>query len=108
MTNQRDKIAALLEQLTQQLKGLGLWQDQAPSMQALSSTQPFCLDTLELPQWLQFIFIEKISALLASGNALPASCNITPYAEEYFRGNDLPTQGLIDCLKQIDTAFAEA
>ena len=38
------------------LRDLGLWSDARPEPEALASTMPFCYDTLELEQWLQFIF----------------------------------------------------
>jgi uncharacterized protein YqcC (DUF446 family) len=31
-----------------------------PSTEALASDQPFCVDTLTLPRWLQFIFLPTL------------------------------------------------
>lgn len=108
MNNQRTAIAVLLFKLESEMRQLQLWQNQSPSKQALASTQPFALDTLEFHQWLQFVFIKKISQSLDSGGALPQRCDIAPYAEEYFRGTDMPVEALLACLRQIDAAFNHA
>lgn len=49
------RVLALLSELEDELRQLGWWEQQAPSAQALQSQQPFCVDTLEFSQWLQWI-----------------------------------------------------
>ena len=49
----RTEIAEVLIDIEAQLRQLGLWDKIPPSTEALASTQPFCVDTLTLPQWLQ-------------------------------------------------------
>ncbi|MBX2859429.1 MAG: YqcC family protein [Cellvibrionaceae bacterium] len=107
MNKQRAAIAVLLFKLETELRELQLWQNQPPSKEALASTQPFCLDTLELHQWLQFVFIKRISQLLDSGGALPNRCDITPYAEEYWPSSDSSFESLLSCLRQLDAAFVD-
>lgn len=85
-----------------EMRRLRYWQDIPPSAQDLSSQLPFCCDTLEFPQWLQFIFLRKMHALLDSGASLPTACSIAPYAEEYFNQTDKDTDELLSHLLAVD------
>lgn len=80
----------------------GLWQSELPSPEALASTQPFAIDTLTLPQWLQFIFIPKMRALLETGASIPSGFAITPYAEEFFKLELAQRAPLLAVLRSID------
>jgi len=79
----------------------------SPAYRFGNSTQPFCLDTLVFNEWLQFVFIEKIRALIKNGQALPVNCAIAPYGEEFFRGQSLDVAGLLGVLTAIDKLFSE-
>ncbi len=72
----RTEIAEVLIDIEAQLRQLGLWQRIPPSTEALASTEPFCVDTLTLPQWLQFVFIPTIYRMLEAGEPLPERCGI--------------------------------
>ena len=95
-------IAELLIDIEAELRQLGLWDRLPPSPEALASDQPFSIDTLTLPQWLQFIFLPTIYRLLEEGQPLPARCGIAPMAEEYFRGLGLASTSLEQALSKID------
>ncbi len=71
------------------------------------SDQPFAIDTLTLPQWLQFIFLPTMYSLLETGDALPTQCGITPAAEEFFRGSRQPVTPLLVALKRVDSLLSE-
>jgi uncharacterized protein YqcC (DUF446 family) len=100
-------VAEVLIDIEAQLRQLGQWDKIPPSEQALVSEQPFCVDTLTLPQWLQFIFLPAIYQILESEQALPQRCGIVPIAEEYFRGTGLPSDNLLDALSRIDELLTE-
>ena len=95
-------IAELLIDIEAELRQLGLWDRQPPSPEALASDQPFSIDTLTLPQWLQFIFLPTIYRLLEEGQPLPQRCGIAPMAEEYFRGLGMASAALERALLQVD------
>ncbi|MCX4026325.1 YqcC family protein [Endozoicomonas sp. SM1973] len=78
-----DHISALLIELEQELQHLSMWESIPPSVDALASTEPFCIDTLALNQWLQWIFIPRLRALIEGGLPLPLNCSILPIAEEF-------------------------
>ncbi len=96
------QISEILIDIEAQLRQLGLWDRIPPSSQALASKEPFCVDTLTLPQWLQFVFIPTLYQMIEDEVALPERCGITPMAEEFFRGSDLPIQELLMALEKID------
>jgi uncharacterized protein YqcC (DUF446 family) len=96
------EVAALLIDIEAQLRQLGLWERQSPPPEALASDQPFSVDTLTLPQWLQFIFLPTLYRLLAQGEPLPGRCGIAPMAQEYFRGLALPSATLEETLLKMD------
>lgn len=95
-------VAALLIDIESELRRMNLWQSDSPGAAALASVQPFAMDTLTLPQWLQFVFIPRMYVLVESGDALPEKCGIAPMAEEYLRGGTHTAAALIDALERMD------
>ena len=101
------EIAEVLIDIEAQLRQLGLWDKIPPSSEALASTQPFCVDTLSLPQWLQFVFLPTLYGMMEAGEALPDRCGIAPMAEEYFKGSGLGADALIGSLVEIDDLLSK-
>ncbi len=97
-----DDVATLLLQLEAELRRMQLWEEQQPPAELLVSTEPFCVDTLSLPQWLQFVFLPRMTELIDGARPLPDQCGIAPMAEEYFRGGDYTAGELIKLLVDID------
>ena len=102
----RTEIAEVLIDIEAQLRQLGMWDRIPPSTEALASTQPFCVDTMTLPQWLQFVFLPTIYRMLEEEQALPERCGIAPMAEEFFKGSGLATAELIGALEKVDTLLS--
>jgi uncharacterized protein YqcC (DUF446 family) len=96
------EIAELLIDIEAQLRQLNQWDRVPPSAEALASQEPFSVDTLTLPQWLQFIFLPTLYQMLEEGQPLPQRCGIAPMAEEYFRGTGLRSGELVVALMRID------
>lgn len=95
-------LASALIDIEFELRRLGLWQEEAPSEQALASEQPFCVDTLDLNQWLQFVFLPKMHHLVEHELPLPGECGIAPMAEEVYQSRELEMAGLMAQLRQLD------
>ncbi len=102
MTERSTQVAHCLLAIEMELRELGYWQDTQLEAAAYASEMPFCHDTMELPQWLQFVFIRRMQMLLESASPLPGNCAITPYAEEYFQPSGERTQALLALLEEID------
>lgn len=102
------QIATLLDDLETELRRLNLWSDVPPSAEALASTAPFAVDTLSLPQWLQWIYIQRLRALLEADRALPCGALVKPYADQYFdQQPDLPAHQLLHIIDCIDEALGK-
>lgn len=86
-----------LQQLQRAMQELDLWQSFPPPEHAFASTEPFALDTMTAGEWLQWIFIPRMYALLESGAPLPTQIAISPYVEEALKETD----GLIRLLRPL-------
>ncbi|KAA8996208.1 YqcC family protein [Affinibrenneria salicis] len=100
------QIRASLLAIEQAMRDIALWQTQPPAGEAFASSEPFCIDTLRPEQWLQWVLLPRMHALLDSGAALPARFVITPYFEEALEGDAAGLARLLAHLRQLDTFFA--
>lgn len=96
------EAASLLIDIEAELRRLQLWDKEAPSAEALASTEPFCVDTLSFTQWLQFVFLPRMHSLLDIEQLPPGRCEIQPLAEQYFAETGLPANGLIAVIGRFD------
>lgn len=96
------EIASLLIDIEAELRRLRLWDAEPPTPEALASTEPFCVDTLSFPQWLQFIFLPRMHALVAAQQLPPGRCEIRPLAEQYFNGGKLDVLALLRAIGALD------
>ena len=103
----RTEIAEVMIDIEAQLRQLGQWDKIPPSSEALASQEPFCVDTLTLPQWLQFVFLPTLYRMLEDEQALPCRCGIAPMAEEFFRGSGLAVNDLAAALLRIDELLSQ-
>lgn len=95
-------LADVLLELERELRALGLWSPQPPSTADLSSQEPFCLDTLDFEQWLQWVFIPRMAAIIEAGGSMPPGCNIQPMAEESLAHLGRRRHELLSILGRID------
>ena len=102
MGNLEHRVADLILEMEREMRALGLWETTAPPPAALRSAQPFSIDTLGFTQWLQWVFIPRIAALLEQGEPLPRNCAIAPLAETVFEELDVDTMRLLALLRLID------
>jgi uncharacterized protein YqcC (DUF446 family) len=101
------EVIAQLVELENDLKYFGLWSLDTPSTEALASTQPFCIDTLSLPQWLQFVFLPRMYQLVDQQAPLPRQCGIAPMAEEYFKSINISAERIIERLQYVDVVLSK-
>lgn len=102
MNELRVAVAETLMDIEKELRELRLWDAEMISEEALASEQPFAVDTMTFPQWLQFIFLPRMYFMLEQQLQLPGNCGIAPMAEEYFSVLNLPSLTLILHLQKID------
>ena len=106
MSDKELRVAELLIDLESCLRNLQCWDRESPSPSSLASVEPFCVDTMEFCQWLQWIFIPRIYGMIDSGCPLPAQCNIAPMGEEWAAMRGLAAGGLIALLQRLDEALS--
>lgn len=80
---------ALLE-LEASMKAADLWRMPTPDADAFESVQPFCIDTMSLPQWIRFVFIARLNALIEANAAMPAKCEVAPAVAAYLQQEKTP------------------
>lgn len=101
-SSQIAEVADSLLRIEMQLRQIGVWEKEVPPPEAFDSTQPFCIDTLEFTQWLQFVFVARLKILIEDDRSLPSVSGIAPMAEEHFRGRPESGEGLIRELEVMD------
>lgn len=105
------RLSALADQLLmieRELRVLGMWSSEAPSAEALASQQPFCVDTLDFEEWLQWLFLPRMKQLLEAAGRLPAASGIRPMAEERYKGRELEVKALLMALGEFDRLIGSA
>ena len=75
------QLAELLLLIERELQVLGWWSAQQPDAVALASPEPFCVDTLSFEEWLQWIFLPRMKAIIEQGGQLPAVSGVTQMGE---------------------------
>lgn len=107
MTHKHIAVAEILIDIEKELRELRLWEFEAPSQAALESIQPFAIDTLNFPQWLQFIYIPRLYWMVEQRAPLPNVSGVKPMAEEYFRVLPLNSAVLIQHLDSMDRLLSD-
>ena len=103
---QHQRVRQQLLLLEAQMREHNLWQTTAPAPNAFVSTQPFCMDTLEPFEWLQWVLIPRMHALLDSQQALPQAFAIAPYYEIALDAANPSREAMLVHLQQLDALFS--
>ena len=98
-------LSRLLDDIEQEMTGLGLWHTQPPPAQAFNSSAPFFADSMAFEHWLQWVLIARFRALIDGQLPLPARCHITPMAEETLAVGQHNVHTLLALLQQLDQLF---
>ncbi len=101
-------IIEKLQHIEQEMKLIELWSELPPQPEAFESKEPFALDTMEPSEWLQWILIPRLYALIESNANLPESFAITPYFEEAYKVDEIERfPQLLIHLRELDAFFAK-
>ncbi|MBN2700813.1 MAG: YqcC family protein [Methylothermaceae bacterium] len=99
--------ADLLLDIEAEMRRLSLWEKTPPPPEDLASRLPFCCDTLAFPQWLQFVFLVRVTALIEARRPLPSQCGVAPMAEEWFMAHGEGSPRLIRLLREFDDLLSD-
>ncbi|WP_034916651.1 MULTISPECIES: YqcC family protein [Erwinia] len=100
-----EEVQTRLLAIAEVLHDTGLWQSCAPGSTAFESQEPFCVDTMMPEQWLQWVFLPRMQALLDAGSPLPEKLAIAPYYEMALEGAVPGRAKLLHALNQLDQLF---
>ncbi len=105
-SNDYGEVPELLQRLESELRRLGWWSPQAPSPEALASTRPFHVDTLAFEEWLQWILLPRLRALMDRGAPLPGASAMAPMGEVAWRHCATEAAPVIELLSRLDQALS--
>ena len=100
------EVLKLLDELETELRACNHWSGMPPSVEALSSTEPFCVDTLSCTEWLQWIYVPRLRAIIDQQTALPAGAQVHPYVEEALAGMHVEARNILNVVARLDAAMA--
>lgn len=92
----------LLLRIEAELKHHELWQEHYPEPERLASQQPFAVDTLAFHQWLQFIFLPRMHALVEGQRPLPKNIGVSPMAAQVYSAKLEQYEQLVEALRELD------
>jgi uncharacterized protein YqcC (DUF446 family) len=107
MDKRLPEVAEQLLLIERELRALGWWDNAPPSEQALASPEPFCVDTLEFAQWLQWIFLPRMKIILEQDLPLPNASGILEMAEMVYAGRQAEARMLQQHLARFDQLITE-
>lgn len=96
-----ERYTMVFNSIEQEMKTSGLWAQNTPKTEDLESDMPFCVDTLSFEQWLQFVFLPKMRAIVGNGQMPPGPAQLYPIGEEAFKQRSEAKQ-LLELLKNFD------
>ena len=102
-----DSVRDRLRAIEALLRETEHWQATAPDSSAFASDKPFCLDTLEPLEWLQWVLIPRMHQLLDSEMPLPKDFAIAPYYEMALDASHPLRAIILPPLEQLDAFFAD-
>jgi uncharacterized protein YqcC (DUF446 family) len=105
MPRSHKEVEILIIKLEEILREAKLWSSSPPSQEAFQSELPFSLDVMLFEQWLQFVFIPKMSEIVSAESTLPENLQLLPMAEQSLGATESQS-GIIEVIKQIDIVFA--
>ena len=97
-----DELGTALRRLEATMKATDLWRMSTPTVEAYASQQPFCIDTMTLLQWLRFVFIPRLDALIEAKAPLPAKCDVTPVVDTYLAQQGTRASDRLLLLKAVE------
>ena len=104
--NIHNELREQLQQLQAELQLQKLWSSVAPDPKALESTVPFMYDTLKIHEWLQWVYIPRLHALIDADGVLPHQSHVFPLAEhEWEKRTDFNKQHLLRLINRIDATL---
>lgn len=107
-TARHEGIRVQLLRVESELRRLDAWEAFPPAPERLASEVPFCHDTLEFTQWVQWVFLPRFHAVLEGNHPLPSASAIVPVAEIGVEGLHGDVDALLAAFREIDDLINSA
>jgi len=102
-----DRVRQQLQAIETLLRRHDHWQSSSPERAAFESSQPFCMDTMAPFEWLQWVLIPRMHALLDGGLQLPQAFAVAPYYEMALNAAHPQRDALLEELARLDVLFGD-
>ncbi|WP_447555950.1 YqcC family protein [Vreelandella sp. EE22] len=99
-----------LVELEAAMKAADLWRMPAPDPQAFESREPFCVDTMSLLQWVRYVFVARLNALVDAQAPMPAKCEVAPAVAVYLQQEKVRANHqllVVKAVERVDTLVTE-
>lgn len=103
--SREQQVRDRLQAIAHVLHDAGLWQSVGPDSEAFASREPFCVDTMMPLEWLQWVFLPRMQALLDAGTPLPVKLALAPYYEMALEATLPEKHAILTVLVQFDDLF---
>ena len=60
-------MASKIAEIEDEMKAVGLWQGESLRAEQYDFHKAFAMDTMSFAQWLQFVFIPRVKAIVEAG-----------------------------------------
>lgn len=100
--SQHSELLTIINAISLQMQEQNLWQASPPSKEALSSPEPFCVDTLTFCEWVQWIMLPRLEHMAKSEATLPGNSDMFTMAKEAFKRINADTSELLSLILQLD------
>ena len=97
-----NQVRHSLQAIEQAMRDLTLWQATPPEPEAFSSSEPFCVDRMRAEEWLQWVLLPRMMALLDAQAPLPTRFMIAPYFEVAMKDRLPDCMPLLVLLQRLD------
>ncbi len=98
-------VAQKLNAIEAEMRRIGFWQDKPLDPEQYDFRAAFAGDTMAFTQWLQFIFIPNVRAIIAKQGTFPASSQVGAYAVREFDTYGEDAYRLTALLSEFDRLF---
>jgi uncharacterized protein YqcC (DUF446 family) len=97
-------VQTKLDEIVTEMKQVGFWQDRPLEPEQYNFRAAFAMDTMAFGQWLQFVFVPRVTQILESQGTFPSRSQVG--AQAIREWDSVPEAAhLIELLCAFDTLF---
>jgi len=97
-------VAKGLAVVVQSMRAAGVWDTQRPPAEAFENMGAFGMNSMPFTDWLRWVFVPNVEALIASDGPWPRSSQVAAQAAREGDTDDL-VQSLVPALSAFDELF---